>query len=431
MRRLVASLFAVSAEGEGGPTLKRFSGALLFTGAIAGVVTSALPASASDAGKESSGSYESCLARYGSQDGERKGAGAQSVPAKTSDGTSPPLVGARSQSGEVYCSIWQAINNMRSLRAGYQYDIAKYGREQKWFDSTLIALGIGSVAAALYKSSVGAIGGVDLGAAGLSQYRSYYKPQAIGAAYIKAESAARCVASTSEALLNAEPESLWNQIAALRQAIVNVTAAQSQLPVSTPAAKASPDKATAAVAQASGDGSDAAAAAVTQARTTLAALDDQAEAYNDAASKIDLAHDAIKDFIDQSKQLTLVDFATVQSALQNSIQTQVTSSTSKQTATAQTTTVAQTNAQAQTSSGNDGKSAPAPAAALAPPTSLTEADKVPISTTPPAPSAAAAVTQNAAEVSALISATNDALETLNRKEFTSTNTAILTCVQGL
>jgi hypothetical protein len=170
---------------------------------------------------------------------------------------------ARAPSDEVHHQIDQAIFNMRTLRDKYAKEILRKRDEQTWFDSPIIGLGIASVAAALFRASPPAIGSVGLVSGGLSQYRSYYNPEGVGAAYVRAVKAARCVASDAEPLMTVQPEDLWTAIASLRVAMAQVSATAAMLDPSTQEGK---------------DGADAASKAMTAANSALAALTAEASA---------------------------------------------------------------------------------------------------------------------------------------------------------
>ncbi len=327
-------------------------------------------------------------------------------------------VAAVSLSPEITNEIRGAIGNVRTLRDGLAANIGWKRKEQVGFDSTIIALGIASVAAALYKVSNTSIGAIGLGAAGISAYRSYYSPDSEGSAYIEATAAARCVASTAEPLLTAQPEPLWTEISNLNLAIAQVNESSSQL---TPG---------------STDGEDAAAKALTAAQSALAALRAEAVAYNDSPSTIDKAHDLIKNYIDKKIHRTATDFDALKSSLSATTNAASSVSNNQQvSASSQLPAAAQAQARAQISAGTAG-GAPPPQVA-SPPTSLAAAmtppDKGEVPSLNERQAADPTITQvaNARAVAALNAATGHALLELQNSEFSSVGSQISRCVSSL
>jgi hypothetical protein len=235
-----------------------------------------------------------------------------------------------SSANEVKCSIWQVVNNIRSLRDEVQGSHGRLGKlvvKSRWqtmFDSTTIALGIGSVATALYGGPASAIAGLALAGTGVDRYRSYYNPEGQGAAYVKALSATRCVSSNAEIYLQVAPQDLWNAIASLKAAIADVdatAAAVANAPATKPSgqdrkanvgAVAAATVNDAAISQTS---ADAANAALVAANEALSSLQAEASALIQAVSGIDKAHDAIKNYLDSALHRQTTSTSDVQLAL--------------------------------------------------------------------------------------------------------------------
>jgi hypothetical protein len=328
-----------------------------------------------------------------------------------------------------------ALNNVKKLRGGLPYDIKTQRAWQTRFDSSIILLSIASVAGALYRASIPAIGGIALGAEGLSQYRAYYNPQALGSGYIAAERATRCVYSTGEPLLNQSPKLLWQQIFNLRLAIADVEASMPSVDTRTTAGQAV---------------SDSASQALTAAKNALNALTAEAGAYNGAAGQIDAAHDAIKNYKDKIEHRTASpSFNDVSSQLNAAITAQATSAGQTAAARAQLLSAYQAQAKAQAAAPGT-PNLPAPTAGEA--TSLSQATNAQPTSAPPTAAAmahgAASLTPgeaaveaavgpaqtaaaNAGEVSALIKATEIALGAMPAPQYTATLTAVSQCVAGL
>src|SRR5215472_9977526 len=70
-----------------------------------------------------------------------------------------------STSHDAACAIRQTIYHVRDLRDRYVDKIYEYQDKQTLFDSSIIGLGIGSVAAAFSKSPLGWVGGLGIAAA--------------------------------------------------------------------------------------------------------------------------------------------------------------------------------------------------------------------------------------------------------------------------
>jgi hypothetical protein len=332
----------------------------------------------------------------------------------------PPPVTAESSAPAITVAIETAIDNIRKLRDKLPKDIKTKRHEQTWFDSGLIFLGLGSVAAVLYKSTAPAIGGVALAAAGVSQYRSYYNPDAEGTAYAAAAKAARCVSSSAEPLLVVQPQLLWSAIANLKLAILQVNTSAAKLDTSPGGAGA--------------DGADAASKAVTAANSALTALNAEATAYLLSVSTIDEAHDTIKNYLEKVTHRSSIDFSTVQTQLNAAISAQASSIAQTQTARNQLAEALQAGAKAQASSG----AAPAPPPVASAPQSLTAANTVqgdPAKTgsieAKAAVSPAAAASVNSEQVSALIAATAAALQQMPSPQYTTLQTNITACTNGL
>lgn len=215
------------------------------------------------------------------------------------------LLTANSAGDQIRAAIVCTLSKMRLNRRGLEGDLKQQRGRQTSFDSTLIALGIGTSAAAFLGGSARLIGSLAIGSGGLAQYRSYYGNEARGSAYLRALAASRCVNSAAQPLLAARPEELWKEIHALKRAIGIVQAGLASLPASATADPAASDQA------------DAAARAISAANTAIAALNAESSALIYAPSIIDQAHDQINNFRDSKKQRSSAGFdvASVQAAL--------------------------------------------------------------------------------------------------------------------
>jgi hypothetical protein len=332
----------------------------------------------------------------------------------------PPIT-ADSRSEEVTRAIAKAVMNVKRLRDGLPPDIEDQRTKQTWFDSSIILLGVASVAGALYRASLPAIGGIGLAAEGLNQYRAYYNPQGVGAGYIAAEKATRCVYSSAEPLLTEQPQLLWSRIRDLRLAIARAQASASELDNTTDAGQA---------------GTDAATQAINAANSALTSLTNEATAYSISPSVIDGAHDSIKNYIDKVRQRTPPNYGTVSSQLNAAINSQAASTAQAAAARAQLLTAYQAQAKAQAAVGGGGNPTPQPAVT---PESLTasgqldpqDAAKVEEVAASAARSALTAARINAGEVSALITETATALNEMPSPAYTQINTTIGACVAGL
>ena len=326
-----------------------------------------------------------------------------------------------SGSDEIRVAIRNTIFHVRNLRDEYAAKTDEKRKIQAGFDSSIIALGIAAVGAALYRASNTSIGAIGLGAAGLSAYRSYYAPDVVGAAYGAATAAARCVASTAEPLLTDQPEPLWAEIQNLNQAIANVNASNARLPAGAPGGA---------------EGSNAAQQAVSSAQAAMMSLLAEAKAYNDEPSTIDKAHDVIKNYMDKARHRSTQDFSALRENLNAAVtKASTTSQAGQVSAATQLPAAAQSQAQAQIAAHTSG-SAPAPLAGSPPPASLAEAT-APVSaqaeTVGPDPNKAAtrAVQRNAMNVAALNAATGHALLLLTNVEFSTVANQVSQCVSGL
>jgi|GEM_PF-6024549 len=218
-----------------------------------------------------------------------------------------------SSSHDASCAIRQTIYNIRDLRDGYVHEINGYQKQQTFFDSSIIGLGIGSVAAAFSRSPLGWVGGLGIAAAGLGQYRNYYNPEGVGSAYIRAVRGARCVASTAEPLMNAQPGNVWRAIATLRKAIEDYDVASTRL-------ASAPPTAGSADAQVANYVTDAGKKARDAAQQMLQALQIEAGAYNNAPAAIDQANDSLRNYVDLAKHRgRSPDFGDVAAAVNNGI----------------------------------------------------------------------------------------------------------------
>lgn len=339
-----------------------------------------------------------------------------------------------SRAADVECAIRWNVYHIWDLRDHLSQDARGYRNEQTAFDSSIIALGIGSVAAAFYHSSAAALGGVAIVANGVSQYRSYYNPEKTGADHLKAVKSARCVASTAEYFLDANPQRLWKTTAVLRQAIANADARSAELAGAGAGPPGAAKAVAAANAAASESGQDAASKARDAAMSALAALDAEADAYNNAPAVIDQAHDAIKNFVDQAKHRTVsIDFGGVQTALNNGIASAAKSASDTKTARSQLfdAVKAQAKADAQAKqvapgAGNQSDAPPAPKAGQD--QTKAAAQEMP---KPDARTAQPPVVQNLQATAQLIAATKDALEQTPNPQFTTISTQITACTASL
>jgi hypothetical protein len=76
---------------------------------------------------------------------------------------------------------------------------------QTGFDSSIIALATGVVAAAFFRGSADLIGGLGLGGAAVTSYDKYYNPDGEGAIYIDAKKRLLCLLNTSQPFLIINP----------------------------------------------------------------------------------------------------------------------------------------------------------------------------------------------------------------------------------
>ena len=216
------------------------------------------------------------------------------------------LTTAESDGNQIRAAIACTLGNIRKNRSDVSDEITGQRKRQTGFDASLITLGIGTTAAAFFGASVPLIGGLSIGSGGLAQFRSYYKNEERGAALLRAIAASRCVNSTAEPLLAAQPEAIWKQIGALKRGIGVVQNGLGKLP-----------PATTATADAANSQQDAAAKAIAAANTAIAALNAESYALINAPSVIDQAHDQINNFRDAKRHRASsgFDVASVQAAL--------------------------------------------------------------------------------------------------------------------
>ena len=357
----------------------------------------------------------------------------ESRPPPTADATSPAYLTAYSTPAEIQRKLAQTIGNLRELRdALASKDIPSARREQAWFDSGVIGLGLASVAAALTRTPTTPLGLIALGGAGLGQYRSYYNPQGKEAAYVAAAKAARCLYSSASPLLTQQPWLMWREISRLEvaEARVDVTSSQGGL---------------------SADGAAAATKALQAADPALAKLNTEAEVFNSLPSVVDTGHDQIKDYIEKSLIRQVVDFSTVQGQLQTAAQQTATSTVQGQTAASnlvaataaqgQAQVTAQAAAQAAGAGGAPAVSGTAvvsqPPEQVAMPGNLAAASTaaiVPASPTPGAASPATPATieaKNLRAVAALNATTLQALQQFPDSPYTSAKATLIACTSGL
>lgn len=391
-------------------------------------------------------------------------ASAESLSAPTAVDTRPcsavtgysPVTSDSSES-VVHAQISQAICNMRTVRTGLGKRIGHKHNLQTAFDSTVIGLGIASVAATGFGAAPIVVGGIALGGLGLQSYRDYYAPEKQGGQLLLAMQATRCVASKAEPLLNISPAAYWQAMRQLRAAVANVNATSAVLTSSS---------------QADIDGRNAAKQAVAAAESTFAALLAEAEAYNNATSVIDQAHDSVNNFIDKTEHRGSVNFSDIQSQLTTSFAAQAQAVSQIETAKAQLFGAFSAQATAQGSAANPAMAGqPAAPAALmsaspaglasaalvspavaaasssiglaadlavsAAPTSLNAAQVVQSPTTNVASGAAAisgtssADDLNARAVAVLNDQSEQALKLTPTAQITTVNTAITGCVNSL
>jgi hypothetical protein len=161
---------------------------------------------------------------------------------------------------------------------------------------------------------------------------------------------------------------------------------------------------------------------------------------------IDQQDDAIRNFIDQASHRNIVDYGTVQTALNNSITAAAASAA--QTATARTQLLGAADAKAKALVSSNGANQPAPQVQTAP-ASLDAAKHALIDLSAPVGAELTLVTQglelaaptpppggtpaqqNAGAVSALIAATEAALQAVPAPQYTTINTNITSCTAGL
>ena len=252
----------------------------------------------------------------------------------------------------VHAQIWQAICNMRTDRDRLTGKIDHKHNLQTAFDSTVIGLGVASVAATGFGAAPIVLGGIGLGGLGVQSYRDYYAPEKQGGQLLLAVHSTRCVASNAEQLLNINPSDYWQAMRQLRAAVANVNATSAVLTSNS---------------QADSDGRSAAKQAIAAAESTFAGLLAEADAYNKAASVIDQAHDSINDFVDKVEHRGSVNFTDVQSQLSTSFAAQKQAASQTEAARSQLYGSYSAQATAQSSAANPAMSGqPAPPDALTP-----------------------------------------------------------------
>ncbi len=370
-----------------------------------------------------------------------------------------PEVTSDTSAVAVRTELLTTICNIRELRKRIEHKIRFQRGEQAGFDSSIITAGLGAVAAALYAAPTPVVGGFALAGSGLTAYRNYYNPEKLGSHYIIAIKSARCISSKAEELLNVTPESYWQQMALIQKAIANVQTTSGNLTGAS---------------QAETDGKDAATKAIAAAEAAFASMRDEAEAFNNAPSVIDQAHDAVKNYIDESEHRADVQFSDIQSQLNASLKDEATSMAQTEAARVQLVSAAAAQgkaqgsadqAQAQASKGGakvetpeiatvasttttpdslgaaekpqhadqkleaaTASSAATREAALAPATSNRDAKAKAADT---AKTDAIALALNAKAVTDLNSETEDALKLNPASKITSIDTAITTCVAAV
>ena len=344
------------------------------------------------------------------------------TPLEAAEGDNATSVTSGSSAESVQKQIQQAIGNTRKLRFRLSTKINHAEQMQTAFDSSIILLGVGTVAAAFFKSSAPAIGGVAIAASGVSAFRDYYNPQKQAGNYIIALKAARCVSTTAEPLANLSPLPYWTAMATLRQGISNVQTSASRLSGVTPS---------------EASGKAAAEKAIASAESAFAGLLAESIAYNSAPSAIDRAHDMIRDFIDLSNHRTGANYTDVQTALNAGIANAAASAAQTQTARSQLMDAIKAQATATADAKIAAAAAQPPAApavvkplSVAAPLNLADAS----STKPIAQDAVApphdvneVIQENTQTVAALNAATENALKGTPSPQFTMINTQIIAC----
>jgi hypothetical protein len=236
------------------------------------------------------------------------------------------LTTAASNGDQIRAAIACTLGNIRKNRDELKDTVNTLKWRQTGFDASLIALGVGTTAAAFFGASAPLIGGLSISSGGLAQFRGYYNHEGRGAALLKALAASRCVSSTAEPLLAAQPEGMWKEIRALKRGIGVV---QRGMTLQIPGANADADSSQ----------QDAAAKAISAANTAIAALNAESQALIYAPSVIDQAHDQIDNFRDSKNHRSSVGFdvASVQAALSAGIEASSDAVTKTRTASAKLT----------------------------------------------------------------------------------------------
>jgi hypothetical protein len=320
---------------------------------------------------------------------------------------------------QVTANIRQAVKDVSDDEADFSNKIDRYRGVQTSFDSSVILLSIGAVAAALYKSSTAALGGIGIVTNGAVAYRSYYDPEAEGAAYIKATDDLRCLVTHGSALQVAQPEGLLTQVATLQIAMNKVVTTSALLNASSTSATLTQ--------QAKDDGGDAAAKALDAARNAQAALQAEIQAYNLGPATITQGHNAVLNFIALKRHRAYVDAGATKTAINAAVASSASADAQKQVTNAKLDDANKALGKAQSSS-NENTSAPIEQPDTTPITTtaaLTAAPKteIPAGKTPAA--------TNTRQVAALVRATSNALMAMPPPKFTQIITDLTVCTANL
>jgi len=240
------------------------------------------------------------------------------------------------------------LKKVEETSAEYEKKSDSKGKWQTSFDSTLIGVATGGVAAAFYHASADLIGGFGLAAGALTAYRSYYDPKGGGDIYLRGKFALDCIHANAQPLLIAKPEGLLStsatespmQAAQLNQEESDKPNAQDTPHDSARSGIASKPQegglwgARVRLAEALGDaritvarlsgtpgeaGTEAGNAAIGAGQSALNALDAEIAAYTVAPTTVANAYNTIVFRVRRANQRSVVDVAAAQQSLSSSI----------------------------------------------------------------------------------------------------------------